>query len=243
MFQQFILSGEESRRPWTFSVSLLAQALFIAIAVLIPLLAKPMLPVLNAAIVSLQLPKAPRAAAPPPTQQIVVVRPEAFNDALRQPRQMPDRAAILVEAEAPAFAVGPSIPGAEEGGVENGVISGLIRSTPVAPPQPPAPAAKPAPPVGPIAVSSGVQAAKIIKRVVPVYPPLARTAGISGVVRLQAIIAADGSIAELNVISGHPMLIAAAVNAVKQWQYRPTVLSGKPVPVNTQIDVNFTLGS
>jgi protein TonB len=76
----------------------------------------------------------------------------------------------------------------------------------------------------------------------PVYPPLARTARVSGMVRLQAIIAIDGSIAELNVISGHPMLIAAALDAVKQWRYRPTVLNGKPVPVDTQIDVNFTLG-
>jgi len=56
------------------------------------------------------------------------------------------------------------------------------------------------------------------------------------------IIAIDGSIAELNVVSGHPMLIPAALNAVQQWVYRPTVLNGKPVPVDTQIEVNFTLG-
>ena len=241
MFQQSILSSEESRRPWTFSVSLLAQALFIAIAVLIPLLAKPMLPALNAAIVSLQLPKPPRAAAPPPAQQIAAVRPEVFNDALRQPRQMPTHAAPIVDP-APTIQLNRiGVVGAGPGPGDP-LISTFVDNVRVAPPPPPAPVAAPEPPAGPIAVSSGVQAAKIIKRVLPVYPPLARTAGISGVVRLQAIIAADGSIAELNVISGHPMLIAAAVNAVKQWQYRPTVLSGKPVPVNTQIEVNFTLG-
>lgn len=87
-----------------------------------------------------------------------------------------------------------------------------------------------------------MQAARIVRRVLPIYPPLARTARISGVVRLQAIIATDGTIAELNVVSGHPLLIKAAVDAVKQWVYKPTVLNGKPVPVDTQIDVNFTLG-
>jgi len=240
VFQQSILSSEESRRPWTFSVSLLAQALFIAVAVLIPLLAKPMLPALNAAIVSLQLPKPPRAVAPPPEQQIAAIRPEAFNDALRQPRQMPDRAMIIAEPM-PTTATGPVISGTLPG-LEGGVIAEFVSQTQVVPPPPPAPAAVPEPPAGPVAVSSGVQAAKIIKRVLPIYPHLARTAEISGAVQLQAIIAADGSIAELNVISGHPMLIAAAVDAVKQWRYRPTVLSGKPVPVNTQIEVNFTLG-
>jgi protein TonB len=101
---------------------------------------------------------------------------------------------------------------------------------------------QPDPKLADLGQGAAVQAARIVRRVVPIYPPLARTARISGVVRLQAIIAADGTIAELNVISGRPMLIAAAVDAVKQWRYRPTVLNGKPVPVNTQIDVNFTLG-
>lgn len=242
MFQQSILSGEESRRPWTFSVSLLAQALFIAIAILIPLLAKPMLPALNAAIVSLQLPKPPRASAPPPEQQqVAAVRPEVFNDVLRQPRPMPTHAVALVD---PAPSIDLNRIGVVGAGPGPGdpLISTFVDNVRVAPPPPPEPVAKPEPPAGPVTISSGVQAAKIIKRVLPVYPPLARTARISGAVRLQAIIAADGSIAELNVISGHPMLIAAAVNAVKQWQYRPTVLSGKPVPVNTEIEVNFTLG-
>ena len=241
MFQQSILSAEESRRPWTFSVSLLAQALLITLAVLIPMLAEPMLPMLNAAIVSLQLPKPPRASAPPPPQQVVAVRPETFKGELRQPTKMPTRAAVLVEAVAPVVAPGAAIPGAATGGFEGGVISELGGSIRVAPPAPP-PAVEPEAPPPLIRVSSEVQAARIVRKVVPIYPPLARTARISGIVRLQAIIAADGSIAELNVISGHPMLIAAAVDAVKQWRYHPTVLNGMPVPVNTQIDVNFTLG-
>jgi protein TonB len=236
VFQQSIVSGEDSRRPWAFSVSLLAQALFVAVAVLIPLLAKPILPALNAAIVSLQLPKPPRAAPPAP-EPIAAVRPQVFNDVLRQPRQMPAHAAPLVAGPAPSFEV---VGGAGLGPGET-LITTFADDIRVAPPPPEAAAAPVAPPQ-PIRVSSSVQAARIVHRVMPIYPPLARTARVSGTVRLQAIIAADGSIVELNVISGHPLLIAAAVDAVKQWRYRPTELGGKPVPVDTQIEVNFTLG-
>ena len=240
MFQQSIHSAEDSRRPWTFSVSLLVQALFIAIAVLIPLLAEPMLPMLNAAIVSLQLPKPPRASAPPPPQQVVPARPETFKGEVRQPRQRPSRVAPLVDAPPGVDVnhIGVIGAGPGPGDASINIFAGDVR---VAPP-PPEPAPVPQTEPTPISVGGAVQAARIIKRVVPIYPPLARTARINGIVRLQAIIAADGSIAELNVISGHPMLIAAAVDAVKQWRYRPTVLNGKPAPVNTQIEVYFTLG-
>jgi protein TonB len=239
VFQQSILSSADSRRPWTFSVSLLAQALFIAIAVLIPLLAKPMLPGLNAAIVSLQLPTPPRASAPPPPQQVAAVRPRQFSEVLRQPRQMPARALPLVDAPPSVDVNRIGVSGAGPGGASIDIFADNVR---VAPPPPSEPAAAPEAEPTPISVGGAVQAARIISRVVPLYPDLARRTGISGVVRLQAIIAADGTIAELTVLSGHPFLVRAAVDAVMQWRYRPTVLNGKPVPVNTQIDVNFTRG-
>ena len=239
MFQQSILSDEESRRPWTFGVSLLAQALFIAIAVLIPLLAKPMLPALNAAMVSLQPPKPPRATAPPPPQRIAAVRPQQFSTVLRQPAQMPARAAVIVDTPPNVGVDRNGVVGAGPG--PGSATAGIFAAAPPVKPPPP-PVAEPEEPAQPIRVGSAVQAARIVRRVLPVYPPLARSAGISGVVRVQAIIAVDGSIAELNVISGHPLLINAATDAVQQWRYRPTVLNGKPVPVDTQIDVNFTLG-
>jgi len=101
---------------------------------------------------------------------------------------------------------------------------------------------KPATPaVKPIAVSSGVQAAKLVQQVKPIYPVLAVQAHISGTVRLVAIIGRDGAIRNLQVAAGHPLLTPAAIEAVKQWRYRPTLLSGEPVEVITQIDVNFTL--
>ena len=82
----------------------------------------------------------------------------------------------------------------------------------------------------------------MLRRVNPVYPPLAKSARIQGTVALSAIIGKDGRIAELTVMSGHPMLIQAALGAVQQWQYKPTLLNGTPVEVATQINVVFTLG-
>jgi len=75
----------------------------------------------------------------------------------------------------------------------------------------------------------------------PAYPPLAVQARISGTVRLAAIIGRDGTIQHLQVVSGHPLLTASAVEAVKHWSYQPTLLNGEAVEVITQIDVNFTL--
>jgi protein TonB len=75
----------------------------------------------------------------------------------------------------------------------------------------------------------------------PVYPPLAKQARIQGTVRFTAIIGRDGTIQNLTVVSGHPLLLAAAQSAVVQWKYKPTLLNGEPVEVVTQIDVNFTL--
>jgi protein TonB len=75
----------------------------------------------------------------------------------------------------------------------------------------------------------------------PVYPPLARQARIQGKVLLQAVISKDGSIENLRLINGHPMLTQAAMDAVKQWKYKPYLLNGEPVEVETQVEVNFTL--
>jgi TonB family protein len=89
--------------------------------------------------------------------------------------------------------------------------------------------------------ASRCQGAKLIKRVEPTYPPLARQTRISGTVRLHAIIGKDGAVQEVEVVSGHPLLLQAAMNAVKQWVYQPTLLDGKPVKVDTTVDVIFFL--
>ena len=92
-----------------------------------------------------------------------------------------------------------------------------------------------------ITIGGNVQSAKLVSQAKPAYPPLAKQARISGVVKFSVIIAADGSMKNISVVSGHPLLIPAALDAVRQWVYQPTLLNGEPVEVATQIDVNFTL--
>jgi TonB family protein len=96
-------------------------------------------------------------------------------------------------------------------------------------------------PPGSIRVGGFVQQANLVSKTIPVYPPLAKQAQIQGTVALNALIGKDGHIENLSVISGHPLLDQAAVEAVKDWVYKPTLLNGNPVEVVTQIDINFTL--
>ena len=114
-----------------------------------------------------------------------------------------------------------------------GVIGGIISSTPVSVPKAATPTR--------VRVSQGVTQGLLIRKVQPTYPPLARQARIQGQVLLQAEISKDGTIQNLRLISGHPMLTSAAIEAVKQWRYKPYILNGEPVEVETQITVNFTL--
>ena len=127
------------------------------------------------------------------------------------------------------------------GGVSGGVLGGIVGGVPAdAPPPPP-------PPLGPgqvpqrIRVGGAVQADMLINQTQPVYPPLAKQARISGTIELTALIGKDGRIMNLSVVKGHPLLIQAALDAVKDWVYKPTLLNGQPVEVQTTIDVNFTL--
>ena len=86
-----------------------------------------------------------------------------------------------------------------------------------------------------------MQAARLVNRVQPMYPPLARQTRISGTVRLHAIIGKNGAVEQLQVVSGHPLLVQSALDAVRQWRYQPTLLNGDPVEVDTEIDVVFSL--
>ena len=86
-----------------------------------------------------------------------------------------------------------------------------------------------------------VTPAKLIKKINPAYPPLARQTRISGTVKLRAVIGADGSVQQLDLISGHPLLVKPALDAVWQWKYTPVLVDGEPVEIDTTIDVVFSL--
>jgi protein TonB len=180
----------------------------------------------------------------PPVHVRPVSRPwQATGETLTQPVAIPDKVAII---ENP-----PSAPPGVEGGVSTGDLSGLVfsvlnQSSRVAP-RPPEP--KIAPPVKPaeaepppkVNVGGAVNMASLVRRVEPVYPVLARQARISGTVELLGVIGVDGRIRELQVVNGHPLLARAALEAVRQWVYEPTLLNGKPVEVIAPITVNFVL--
>jgi TonB family protein len=114
-------------------------------------------------------------------------------------------------------------------------IPGVESGPPPPAPEPPKPAA------APIRRSEGVQSALLIRRIEPSYPPLAIQARREGTVQIRAIIARDGSVESLEVLSGDPLFIQSSLEAVRQWRYRPTLLGGEPVEVDTYITVNFRL--
>jgi len=154
------------------------------------------------------------------------------------PKVIPREVKIIKEDAEPDMAsVGMTggVPGGVAGGSMGGVLGGVIGGMGGAPP-PPKPHQS-----GPLRVGGNVQAARIVNRVQPVYPPLARQTRISGTVRLHAIIGKDGAIKELEVLNGHPLLQQAALDAVRQWRYQPTLLNGEAVDVDTTIDVIFSL--
>ncbi len=156
---------------------------------------------------------------------------------LLQPKAIPHDVKIIKEDAEPDMNTGMQggVPGGVAGGSMGGVLGGVIGGMGGAPPPP-----KPKQ-TGPLRVGGNVQAARIINRVQPVYPPLARQTRISGTVRLHAIIGKDGAITQLEVMNGHPLLQQSALDAVRQWRYQPTLLNGEPVEVDTTIDVIFSL--
>ncbi len=142
----------------------------------------------------------------------------------------------------------PGEPPGVPGGLETGAASALPPALQAIKPPPPAEKPKPKPKVEEpkppprlIAVSKGAQLAKLIRQVKPIYPFMAKQARVSGTVLLVGVISKDGTIRNLQVLSGNPLLVRAAVDAVSQWIYRPTLLNGEPVEVTAPIEVNFIL--
>ena len=215
------------------------QALLMASLILYPLIKMEALP-RGQLMTFLVAPPPPPPPPPPPAKVIQVKRIQrkvTAEDLMRVPTKIPDKIIQIVEdiAPAPTAGVVGGVPGGMPGGTAGGVIGGII-SAMAAPPPPPKPKAPKR-----IRLGGQVQAAKLISKPDPVYPPLAKMARIQGSVRLEAVISRGGAIKDLKVIRGHPLLVKAALDAVQRWRYQPTMLNGEPVEVITQIDVNFRL--
>ncbi|HYM79697.1 MAG TPA: energy transducer TonB [Candidatus Dormibacteraeota bacterium] len=231
----------KTKRGWTSVVSFLLQFMIIGVMVLIPLIFTEALPktVTLGFLVAPPPPPPPPPPAAAPVKIVKVIQTDIVNGQLRTPTKIPQKVQMIKEDEAPppvmaATGVVGGVPGGVPGGSMNGVLgsiasAGAITNLPkIAAPQR-------------VRVSSGVQSGLLIRKVPPTYPPLARQARIQGTVLLQAEISKDGNIINLQLISGHPMLAPAAIEAVKQWKYKPYLLNGEPVEVETQVQVNFTL--
>ena len=227
------------RGQLTAIFSYLGQIALIAVLILIPLIYTDALPK-QQLMTFLVAPPPPPPPPPPPAAapiKVVKIQSEMTNGQLRTPTKIPQKIQMIKEEEAPpdlgGVGVVGGVPGGVPGGSTGGVIGGILSSQPVAVPKVATPQR--------VRVSSGVSQGLLIKKVTPNYPPLARQARIQGKVILQAEISKEGTIQNLQLISGHAMLAPAAIEAVKQWRYKPYLLNGEPVAVETQVEVNFSL--
>src|ERR1700690_4279280 len=242
MFEDSLLESGgrlKTKRGRTTTFAIILEIALIGVMVLMPLIFTEALPKqqLMTFLVAPPPPPPPPPPAAAPVKVVKQIQTDIVNGALRTPTKIPQKIQMIKEDEAPpsmasAGVVG-GVPGGIPGGQMGGVIGGIISSTPGAVPKVETPPR--------VRVSQGVSQGLLVRKVNPTYPPLARQARISGSVLLQAEISKEGSIENLHLISGHPMLAPAAIEAVKQWKYKPYILNGEPVEVETQITVNFTL--
>lgn len=253
MFEQSFLPRGRTRKPWTVAVAFVSELLFVGVLILIPLVFVQTLP--SAELMSTMLYAPPPPPPPPPpapaaNQPVLVQAPRVFRaNELIAPTRIPTRVAIIHDqpiTSAANYGVVGGVLGGVPGGQLGGVVGSVLSSVPavVAPPPKPEIKSQPktaAPTPSIIRVGGDVQAAKLVQRVMPQYPWLARQARLEGTVRLKAIIGADGRIQNLQVLSGNPLLIPAAMSAVEQWVYEPTYLNGNPVKIETEISVHFKL--
>ena len=241
MFTDFVDgSGWENRfhRGWSTLASFALQGLFASGLLLLPLLytqALPRLHLMESAILS---PPPGPAPAVPHLQHMSASSSNMIGHSLMMPSHIPSSIATFHDDEAPpAPEIGDGFSvsgGTGPAGARNPVFEGLGNGEGYVPPPPPAAS-------GPHIRVSHMMEGNIVHRVEPLYPPLARQARIQGSVVLRAVIDREGKINNLQILSGHPLLVQAAMDAVRQWRYRPYVLNEQPIEVETQITVNFTL--
>ena len=232
--------ANRSHRGWTTLASFAVQALAVGFLLLLPLLYTEGIPRLQSMTQDLIAP-APPPALPPPTN-VRQARPPASNllsdGRIIAPQSIPTHTAQVVDT------VPPLPVDIRQLGVANGIGDRFARNgvpygtgiglSPVTPPPPPRPTANP------LRISRMMEG-NLIHRVQPQYPALAVMARVQGEVVLRAVIGKDGTIENVQAVSGSPLLLNAAVDAVSQWRYRPYYLNGEPVEVDTQVTVNFVL--
>jgi len=236
MFEDSLMESAHKIRTQarlTTSISFVVQACLVGFLILLPLIYTEALPsrLLNTMVVAPPPPPPPPPPAQPQIQHVQHVS-EIVNGELRTPSKIPKKIEMIKEEEAPPPSTGVmgGVVGGVPGGQAGGVLGGLIQST--------APPPKVAAPQK-VRISQGVLEGNKLRDVQPQYPQMAKVAHIQGDVVLRAVISKQGSIENLTAVSGPPLLIPSAMDAVKQWRYKPWVLNGEPVEVDTIITVKF----
>jgi protein TonB len=168
----------------------------------------------------------PAETKPSPTRPVLVTQEQAA------PLEPPS------EIQTEPVGVEEGVPGGVEGGVPGGVVGGVVGGLPEAPPPPPPPSVR----RDPVRVGGQIQEPRLLRRVEPIYPPLAVSAHIEGVVILEAIVDREGQVEQVRVLrSPNPMLDKASIDAVKQWRYAPVLLNGKPERFILTVVLSFGL--
>lgn len=250
MFSDSLLEfgQQRKRRAFATTTAFIFNCVAVGVMLIVPLLFTQDLPKAQL-LTFLVAPPPPPPPPPPAAEQVQRVVRQVQTDMLstgqlRTPTKIPQKVEMIREEEAPppmaaTGGVLGGVPGGIPGGQAGGVIGGIINATsslaaipkfvPVVPQR--------------VRISQGVTKGLVVHRVEPVYPTLARTARVQGEVILSAIIDTNGQITNLQLVSGHPMLVPAAFAAVREWRYKPYLLNGQPVEVETTITVIFTLQS
>lgn len=250
MFSDSVLEfgAQRKRQFFATTTSFVINCIALVVLVALPLAFVDELP--KTQLLTFLVAPAPPPPPPPPAaaavQKIVrQIQTDVLSSGqLRTPSRIPQKVQMIKEEDAPppmpvTGGVVGGVPGGIPGGQLGGVIGGIVSSTsnlaavpklaPVTPQR--------------VRISQGVTRGLLVHRVEPTYPTLAKAARVQGTVVLTAIISKEGEIENLQLVEGHPMLVPAALSAVKQWRYKPYLLNGQPVEVETTITVTFNLTS
>ena len=236
-------STRQKRDPLKWAVSLGAHAAVLFLLLLLPLYFSQGLDMhrLNMTLLVAQMP--PAAAPPPPppaaVARVVHTTPKTFTPGkLTAPAFIPKAVTNPNDAGPPEEALmgmAGGVPGGIVGGQSGGVLGGVMNGVAA----PVAPAAVSEGPNQPVRVGGNVKPPRLLSGPAPIYPILAKQSRIQGIVVVEAIIDEHGNVIEMHAISGHPLLIPAAMKAVSQRKYEPTILDGQATPVNLRVEVTF----
>jgi protein TonB len=233
------------RRAINVFASVVGHTLLLAVAILLPLYFTGSIDLHQMETTYLVTPPLPPPPPPPPAAAMHAIRPpKSFfsNKKLYAPHAIPKHVAVVKDlSSAPQATAGmPGVIGGVPGGQLGGVIGGILGGVGhVAPPPPP----KPATHRGPYQVGGRIQPPRLIDEVKPTYPAIAKAVRVQGDVVIDSVIDTHGDIAQMKLVSGSPLLVTAAFNAVRQWKYQPTLLNGVPVAVEMEVTVHFNLAS